>query len=230
MENNINTALEKKLKPLIIGLSIFIPVAVAALFQIEIKGVDFSFLPPIYSSINAIVAVLLVIAVIHIKKGNKEKHRLFIRLAILGSILFLIGYILYHGSSGEVKYGDTDHSGGDLSLEEKSALGIDEESGELYPKTDTHPDFNYERYQEMCGKQIKETRKCRTIDYDGHARHLISSDGTIYNCHHLLYKEKHPIGHIDNGWPENILDPIVCGEYGHCNPCDFRDMVVLPID
>ena len=109
-------------------------------------------------------------------------------------------------------------------------MGIDEESGELLPKTDDHPDFNYERYQEMCGKQIKETRRCKTVDYDGHARHLISSDGTIYNCHHLLYKEKHPIGHIDNGWPENILDPIVCGEYGHCNPCDFRDMEVLPMD
>tara|TARA_B100000795_G_C22795505_1_gene439139 strand:- start:616 stop:1641 length:1026 start_codon:yes stop_codon:yes gene_type:complete len=112
----------------------------------------------------------------------------------------------------------------------QSALGIDEESGELLPKIDDHPDFTYERYEEMCGKKIKETRKCKTVDYDGHARHLISSDGTIYNCHHLLYKEKHPIGHIDSGWPENILDPIVCSEYGHCNPCDFRDMEVLPED
>jgi hypothetical protein len=43
-------------------------------------------------------------------------------------------------------------------------------------------------------------------------------------------KKKHPICYIDNGWPENILDPIVCGEYGHCNPCDFRDMEVLPLD
>jgi organic radical activating enzyme len=112
----------------------------------------------------------------------------------------------------------------------QSSLGIDKESGELLPKTDDHPDFNYERYQEMCGKQNKETRRCKTVDYDGHARHLISSNGAIYNCHHLLYKEKHPIGHIDNGWPKNILDPIVCGEYGHCNPCDFRDMEVLPRD
>ena len=109
-------------------------------------------------------------------------------------------------------------------------MGIDEESGELLPKTDDHPDFNYERYQEMCGKQIKETRRCRTVDYNGHARHLISSDGSIYNCHHLLYKQKHSIGHIDNGWPENILDSIVCGEYGHCNPTDFHDMEVLPMD
>ena len=117
-----------------------------------------------------------------------------------------------------------------ISFTYQTTLGIDEESGELLPKTDDHPDFNYERYQEMCGKKIKEIKRCRTIDYDGHARHLISSDGTIYNCHHLLYKEKHPIGHIDNGWPENILDPIVCGEYGHCNPCDFRDMEVLPMN
>lgn len=112
----------------------------------------------------------------------------------------------------------------------QSPLGIDEESGELLPKSDDHPDFNYERYEEMCGKKNKETRECKTVDYEGHARHLISSDGTIYNCHHLLYKEKHPIGHIDKGWPENILDPIICGEYGHCNPCDFRDMEVLPIE
>ena len=112
----------------------------------------------------------------------------------------------------------------------QTRTGIDEESGELLPKTDDHPDFNYERYQEMCGKQIKETRRCRTVDYNGHARHLISSDGSIYNCHHLLYKQKHPIGHIDNGWPENILDSIVCGEYGHCNPTDFHDMEVLPMD
>jgi putative membrane protein len=124
MENSVNTTLEKKLKPLIIGLSIFIPLAVAMLFQIEIKGVDFSFFPPIYSSINAIVAVLLVLAVIQIKKGNREKHRFFIRLAILGSILFLIGYILYHGSSGEVKYGDINNNG-ELSDSERNLLGAD---------------------------------------------------------------------------------------------------------
>ena len=118
----------------------------------------------------------------------------------------------------------------DIGFTCQKPLGIDEATGELLPKKDDHPDFDYERYQEMCGKTIKETRKCKTVDYDGHARHLISSDGTIYNCHHLLYKEKLPIGHIDNGWPENILNPIVCNEYGHCNPCDFRDMEVLPLD
>ena len=118
----------------------------------------------------------------------------------------------------------------DIGFTYQTRTGIDDESGELFPKKSDHPDFNYVRYQEMCGKQIKETRKCRTVDYDGHARHLISSDGTIYNCHHLLYIQKDPIGHIDNGWPKNILDPIVCSEYGHCNPTDFHDMEVFPKD
>lgn len=122
--NQVNTTLEKKMKPIIVGLSVIIPVAVAALFQIEIKGVDFSFLPPIYSSINGVVAILLVSAVIQIKKGNQKKHRLLIRLAILGSLLFLVGYILYHGSSTEVKYGDLDNSG-ELSDAERSNLGFD---------------------------------------------------------------------------------------------------------
>lgn len=105
--------------------------------------------------------------------------------------------------------------------------GIDEKNGRLLPQTDNHPDFDYERYKKMCGKQHKRTCKCRTVDYFGHARHLIGPDGNIYNCAHLLYTQKHPIGHIDNGWPENLLDPIECSEYGHCNPCDFFDMEVV---
>ncbi len=105
--------------------------------------------------------------------------------------------------------------------------GIDDKSGELLPKTDSHPDFNFERYKRMCGKQHKSTGRCRTVNYFGHARHLIGPDGKIYHCHHLLYTQKHSVGHIDNGWPEDILGPIECSEYGHCNPCDFADMEVL---
>jgi MoaA/NifB/PqqE/SkfB family radical SAM enzyme len=105
--------------------------------------------------------------------------------------------------------------------------GIDDESGILLPQKDDHPDFDYERYKSMCGKQYKKTCRCRTVDYFGHARHLIGPDGRIYNCSHLLYTQKHPVGHIDNGWPQNLLDPIECSEYGHCNPCDFYDMEVL---
>lgn len=102
MENN---QVEKKYKKLVIVLSVIIPLAVAALFGIKIPGYDLSFLPPIYSLINGCVAILLVLAVIAIKNKNQKRHRLLIRFAILGSLLFLVGYILYHATSGDTKFG-----------------------------------------------------------------------------------------------------------------------------
>lgn len=114
--------IEKKYKPLVIALSIIIPLAVAILFGIKIEGYDFTFLPPIYATINGIVAVLLVSAVIAIKNGNRSLHERFIKLAILGSLLFLIGYVLYHITSDTTYYGDVNKDG-ILSDEERNALG-----------------------------------------------------------------------------------------------------------
>jgi putative membrane protein len=119
-----NQDLEKKYKPIIIGLSIVIPLVVAGLFSVKIKGYDFSFLPPIYSSINTIVAILLISAVIAIKNGKRNLHRKLIRMAILGSLLFLVGYIVYHATSGDTKYGDLNHNG-KLEEPERQLLGTD---------------------------------------------------------------------------------------------------------
>ena len=59
-----------KHKKLIIFISIFLPIAVAALFGIKIPNVEpLSFLPPIYASINGLTAILLVAAVFAIKNG-----------------------------------------------------------------------------------------------------------------------------------------------------------------
>ena len=52
----------------VVIISIVIPVLVAILFKVQIKGYDFSFLPPIYATINGITAVLLIAAV----TGNKK--------------------------------------------------------------------------------------------------------------------------------------------------------------
>lgn len=85
-------------------VSIVIPLAVAALFGIKINGVDFSFLPPIYAGINAFTAVLLVLALVAIKMKKQQTHRLFIRLAMLLSILFLLCYVAYHITSETTAY------------------------------------------------------------------------------------------------------------------------------
>ena len=121
-KNIAQTNLEKKYKPIIIALSIVIPVAVAFLFGIKIEGYDFSFLPPIYASINGVVAILLVSAVIAIKNKNRKLHERLIKLAILGSALFLIGYVAYHITSSNTLYGDVNKDGV-LTDIERNALG-----------------------------------------------------------------------------------------------------------
>lgn len=98
-------AQEKKYKRLITILSIAIPVAVAALFGIKLDVEPLTFLPPIYASINAITAVLLVCAVIAIKKGNKKLHEQLNTVAIVCSALFLVMYVAYHMTSNSTPFG-----------------------------------------------------------------------------------------------------------------------------
>lgn len=84
-------------------ISVLIPLIVLILFQIKLPG-NFSYLPHIYAPINGVVAILLISAVIAIKKGKRNLHKLFINLSILLSILFLLMYILYHATTAETKY------------------------------------------------------------------------------------------------------------------------------
>ena len=71
-------------------VSIVIPLAVAALFGIKIEGVNLSFLPPIYATINGVTAILLLAALIAIKMKNKAIHRRLIQVCMGLSILFLM--------------------------------------------------------------------------------------------------------------------------------------------
>jgi len=95
----------KKARRAIIIASIAIPLVVALLFGVKIDGVDLSFLPPIYASINGLTAVLLVVALIAIKQKNMPLHRGIIRLCLLLSLLFLGCYVAYHMTSDSTPYG-----------------------------------------------------------------------------------------------------------------------------
>jgi putative membrane protein len=101
---------EKKYKRIITILSIVIPLAVAALFGVNLKKLGFDveplmFLPPIYATINGLTAVLLIAAVVAIKKGNKKLHEQLNTLAIVCSVLFLFMYIAYHMTSESTTFG-----------------------------------------------------------------------------------------------------------------------------
>ena len=109
--NNSSIDLEKKYKPVVVILSIAIPLLVMLLFKIKIDGYDLTFLPQIYATINGIVAVLLVLAVIAIKNKNRRLHQRLIQFAMLGSALFLIGYVTYHITSDSTTYGIVNEDG-----------------------------------------------------------------------------------------------------------------------
>lgn len=106
-------ALEKKYNKYIWILSVVIPVAVAVLFRVRIPNVEpLSFLPPVYASVNALTAVLLVMAVLAVKKGNLKTHEKLMKACIGLSLAFLVMYVAYHmtsdptpfGGEGAVKY------------------------------------------------------------------------------------------------------------------------------
>lgn len=114
--NNQNNNLEGKFKSGIVVVSILIPIAVAILFSVKLKdfGIEvepLSFLPPIYAGINALTAILLVIGVIAIKNGNREKHQKLMTAAIGCSVAFLVMYVAYHLTADSAKYGDVNHDG-----------------------------------------------------------------------------------------------------------------------
>ena len=96
---------EKKYNKLIIVLSIVIPVAVAILFGVKIDLELRVFLPPIYATINAITALVLILAVVQIKKGNRKGHEKLMKFAIALSVLFLVLYVLYHMTSNSTTFG-----------------------------------------------------------------------------------------------------------------------------
>ncbi len=91
---------------LIIALSIAIPVVVAVLFGIpKVKGYDTSFLPPIYATINGLTALLLIVAVMAVRRGNQLLHERLMKVCIGLSALFLVMYVIYHITSEATSYG-----------------------------------------------------------------------------------------------------------------------------
>ena len=62
-------------------------------------------MPPIYATINGITALVLVCAVISIKKGKRKLHENLMKTAIALSVVFLGMYVAYHMTSEATKYG-----------------------------------------------------------------------------------------------------------------------------
>ena len=86
-------------------ISVAIPVIVAILFGVRVDYELPIFLPPIYSSLNALTAVLLVLALVAIKSNKIKLHQRLMQTCIALSLVFLIMYIAYHMTTDPTTFG-----------------------------------------------------------------------------------------------------------------------------
>ncbi|BDC99790.1 DUF420 domain-containing protein [Persicobacter psychrovividus] len=127
METAIDQEKGRKFIILIALLSFIIPIAVAVLFfspfKIEITGEWVKMIPHFNAVINSATAVALVLAVRAIKQKKVEQHKQFMFAAFVLGALFLVGYVIYHGSVEATIFGDANHNGV-LDTAEQNSLGI----------------------------------------------------------------------------------------------------------
>lgn len=92
-----------------------------------------------------------------------------------------------------------------ITFKTKELLGV---YGGALHGTYHYPDSIFQKSLKNC--------LCKTSEL------LISPEGEIFRCHHDLYNNLNPIGHIldPNFQIEDIFRP--CSYYGNCNPCDVK--------
>ncbi|PSR14173.1 MAG: DUF420 domain-containing protein [Bacteroidetes bacterium] len=112
--NNDVLATEKRLKIFIWIVTAAVVALVVLMREVKIPlpdGVSFSGLPPFYSLLNALAGVALLLSLFFIKTKNVAAHRAMNLTALGMSALFLICYVLYHFTSPETIFGDTNGNG-----------------------------------------------------------------------------------------------------------------------
>lgn len=107
-----NLQLAKKLNIAAWIVSAVVLALVVAMREISLDfGIDFTFLPPLYSTLNALTALFLILALYQIKQKNIVNHQRLMNVAVILSALFLLCYVLYHITTPETKFGDLNYDG-----------------------------------------------------------------------------------------------------------------------
>ena len=96
--------------PIIIGLSVVIPLAVAALmylpdFLYVDVGQKLKFLPMAHAILNGVTAVLLIVGFVLIRNKNSRLHKLSMLTAFILSSVFLVSYVISKLANDPVPFG-----------------------------------------------------------------------------------------------------------------------------
>lgn len=100
--------LARKLNRYAYALTAFITIAVVGMQYIVIPlpdGVDFLWLPPVYSVLNALAGVVLLFSLYFIMRGRVIAHKRANLIALGLSALFILGYVAYHLTTESTRYG-----------------------------------------------------------------------------------------------------------------------------
>jgi putative membrane protein len=107
----------------IVSFVVFTAVVILGRVKLEVElGFDKHIFAKINAVINSVVALLLVAALIAVKKKNYETHKKIMLTAMVLSVLFLVSYICHHLFTGESRFGDINHDGF-LNDDERTAAG-----------------------------------------------------------------------------------------------------------
>lgn len=116
---------DRKAYWLILSFSVIVFAAVVLLDKVKLEvdlGFDVHFFALINAMINSWVAILLILALIAVKKKKYETHKKLMLVAMALSVLFLLSYVTHHLLAGETRFGDLDGDG-IVSEAEKATAG-----------------------------------------------------------------------------------------------------------
>ena len=123
MQANLELAKKLNLWAWVVSAAVLLLVGLMRQVKITLPaGTDLSFLPGFHAGLNALTAVMLILALVFIKQKNILAHQRAIYLAMGLSLLFLLSYVAYHFTNPETLFGDANKDG-ILSPEELSAIG-----------------------------------------------------------------------------------------------------------
>jgi putative membrane protein len=101
---------------------VFTAVVILGRYKLEVDlGFDVHIFATVNAFINSAIAILLIGALIAVKKLNYLLHKRLMMTALVLSIVFLVSYIAHHLLAGEAKFGDANHDGL-VSDDEKSLV------------------------------------------------------------------------------------------------------------
>jgi len=111
MKKETSSLKQRNYTPIIWVISVVAVIIILALNYLPrsttntIFGFDLTVMPLANAFFNGISFILLVCALVMIKKGNIPAHRNFIISAFISTFLFLISYLAYHAMAGSTSFG-----------------------------------------------------------------------------------------------------------------------------